>query len=166
MNELVVIGADFDFNLIFVFNGRFYIACQSGFDNVFHCHIQGEFNVICSHRSLFTVVEVYILTQVHDDMGIIYELPVGSQTGAETLLALRAVIEEYQSLVSVLQNNVVGSVLLFLQVKVVDIGIGTDNQLLLVWSTAVVSFLSSPPQPATAIARIIKAAMMSTNNFS
>lgn len=99
-------------------------------------------------------------------MGIIYELPVGSQTGAETLLALRAVIEEYQSLVSVLQNNVVGSVLLFLQVKVVDIGIGTDNQLLLVWSTAVVSFLSSPPQPATAIARIIKAAMMSTNNFS
>ena len=140
MNELVVIGADFDFNLIFVFNGRFYITCQSGFDNVFHCHIQGEFNVIGSHRSLFTVVEVYVLTQVHDDMGIIYKLPVGSQTGAETLLALRAVIEEYQSLVSVLQNNVVGSVLLFLQVKVVDIGIGTDNQLLLVCSTAVVSF--------------------------
>ena len=74
-------------------------------------------------------------------MGIIYELPVGSQTGDETLLALRAVIEEYQSLVSVLQNNVVGSVLLFLQVKVVDIGIGTDNQLLLVCSTAFVSFV-------------------------
>ena len=139
MNELVVIGFDFDFNLIFIFYSTFNVTSQSGFDNVLHSHIEGEFYVISSHRGFVAIVEVYVLTQVHDDMGIIYKLPVGSQTRNKALLALRAVVEEYQSLVGVLQNYVVSSILLFLQVQVVDISISTDNKLFLVRSTVAVS---------------------------
>ena len=65
-------------------------------------------------------------------MGIIHEFPVGSQTRNETLLALGTIVEENQGLVGVLQNNVVSSILLLLQVQVVDIRIGTNNQLFLV----------------------------------
>ena len=65
-------------------------------------------------------------------MGIIHKFPVGSQTGNETLLALGTIVEENQGLVGVLQNNVVSSILLLLQVQVVDIRIGTNNQLFLV----------------------------------
>ena len=132
MNEFVVIGFDFDFDLVLVFNSALNKASQSGFNNVLHGHVQGEFYVFGGHGSLFAVVEVNILTQIHDDMGIIHEFPVGSQTGNETLLALGTIVEENQSLVGVLQNNVVSSILLLLQVQVVDIRIGTNNQLFLV----------------------------------
>ena len=142
MNELVIIGLNFNFYLIFVLNGAFYKASQSGFDNVLHGHVQGEFYVFGGHRSLFAVVEVNILAQIHDDVGIIYEFPVGSQARNKTLFALGTIVEEYQSLVGVLQNYVVSCVLLLLQVQVVDISIGTNNQLFLVSNSAASSLVS------------------------
>ena len=150
MNEFVVIGFNFDFNLIFVFNSAFYKASQSGFDNVLHGHIQGEFYVFGGHRSLFAVVEVNILAQIHDDVGIIYEFPVGSQARNKTLFALGTIVEEYQSLVGVLQNYVVSCVLLFLQVQVVDVRISTNNQLFLVSNSAASSLVSLFIAAATA----------------
>ena len=149
MNELVVIGFNFDFDLIFVFNSALYKASQSGFDNVLHGHVQSEFYVLGGHGSLFTIVEVNILTQIHDDMGIIHEFPVGSQARNEALLTLGTIVEEYQSLVGVLQNYIVSCVLLLLQVQVVDISISTDNQLFLV-SDATSSLVSLFIAAATA----------------
>ena len=142
MNEFVVIGFDFDFNLIFVFNSAFYKASQSGFNNVLHGHVQGKLYVFGGHGSLFTVVEVNVLAQIHDDMGIIHKFPVGSQARNKTLFALGTIVEEYQGLVGVLQNYVVSCVLLLLQVQVVDISIGTNNQLFLVSNSAASSLVS------------------------
>ena len=150
MNELVVIGFNFDFDLVFVFNSALYKASQSGFNNVLHGHVQGEFYVFGGHGSLFAVVEVNILAQIHDDMGIIHEFPVGSQARNEALLTLGTIVEENQGLVGVLQDYVVSCVLLFLQVQVVDVSISTDNQLFLVSNSAASSLVSLLFTAATA----------------
>ena len=70
------------------------------------------------------------------------DIHVGSQARNKTLFALGTIVEEYQSLVGVLQNYVVSCVLLLLQVQVVDVRISTNNQLFLVSNSAASSLVS------------------------
>ena len=71
-------------------------------------------------------------------MGVIGELPVGSQARIKTGSGVGIVVEEQQSLVGVLQNDVVGGILLLLQVQVVDVSGGADDKRVLMSGNGVV----------------------------
>jgi len=64
---------------------------------------------------------------MHDDMGIIYKLPVGCKAGNKAVSAFCTIVEVYQVLVGALQDNIVSSVLLFLQVQIVDVCVSTND---------------------------------------
>ena len=96
-----------------------------------HSHIQGVLHVFSGHRGLLTVVEVDIVAQVHDDVGVVGELPVGGKARIKAGGRIGIVVEEKQGLVGVLQNDVVGGILLLLQVQIVDVSGGADDESLL-----------------------------------
>lgn len=101
-----------------------------------------------------------VVAKFHLNVSVILELPGSGQARAEPLVALRTVVEEYQGLVGILQDDVVGSVLLFLKIQIVDVSVRTDNQRLLVTGSVAPpsedppELLDPPPHPAREAASI------------
>ena len=72
-----------------------------------------------------------VVTQVHDDVGIIAELPVGCKTRIKAGSRVGVIVEEHEGLVSGLQDDVVVCGFLLLEIQVVDIFGSTDNKCVL-----------------------------------
>ena len=130
VNELVVVGLDLDLNGVLVHDGAGDKARQvaGNLGALAHGHIQSELHVVRGHRGLLTVVEVDIVAQMHDDVGIVGELPVGGQARIKAGGGIGIVVEEEKGLVGVLQDDVVGGILLLLQVQIVDVSGGADDE--------------------------------------